>query len=130
MNIDVSKIVKAEGASQEVSLDIDFDRLSFNGQDFLFVSPMKVEGIIKNAGGNLYLDATVRTRFTTACARCLKEITEEFDFDISERDSAGSKRTIGGIEKCLEHQITHIMISEKNLFCSGWMRWNSMMMWQ
>lgn len=89
MKIDVSKIVKAEGAFQEVSLDIDFDRLSFNGQDFLFVAPMKIDGIIKNAGGNLYLDATVSTRFTTVCARCLKEITEDFDFDISEVFSQG-----------------------------------------
>ena len=89
MKIDVSKIVKSEGASQKVSVDITFDRIDFNGQRFLFDLPMKVEGVIKNAGGNLYMDATVSTAFITNCARCLKEITEEFDFDISESFTHG-----------------------------------------
>lgn len=84
MKIDVSKIVKAEGASQSVSVEILFDKIEFNGQEFLFTSPMRVEGIIKNAGGNLYLDAQVHTEFKTSCARCLKEITEEFAFDVNE----------------------------------------------
>lgn len=84
MKIDVSKIVKAEGASQTVSVEIPFDVIEFNGQEFLFTSPMKVDGVIKNAGGNLYLDAEVKTQFKTNCARCLKELTEDFDFEVSE----------------------------------------------
>ncbi len=84
MKIDVSKIVKAEGAAQAVSAEIPFDVIEFNGQRFLFISPMRVEGTIKNAGGNLYLDAAVDAEFKTECARCLKEITESFSFDVNE----------------------------------------------
>lgn len=84
MKIDVSKIVKAEGASQAVSVEISFDRIEFNGQEFLFSSPMRVDGVIKNAGGNLYLDADVQAEFIVNCARCLKELTEEFSFEVNE----------------------------------------------
>lgn len=84
MKIDVSKIVKAEGASQAVSVEISFDRIEFNGQEFLFTSPMRVDGVIKNAGGNLYLDADVQAEFIVNCARCLKELTEEFSFEVNE----------------------------------------------
>ncbi len=84
MKIDVSKIVKAEGACQEVSASIELEKFEFNGQEFLFVAPLLVEGNIKNNGGNLYLDATVKTQFKVNCARCLSEITEDFVYDVSE----------------------------------------------
>lgn len=89
MKIDVSKIVKAEGASQAISVEIPFDKIEFNGQEFLFDAPVRVEGAIKNAGGNLYLDANVQTKFITSCARCLKELTEKFSFDVNETFTQG-----------------------------------------
>jgi len=84
MKIDVSKIVKVEGASQAISVEIPVEKIEFNGQEFLFTAPLKVEGDIKNNGGNLYLDAMVKTQFLVNCARCLKEITEDFEFGVSE----------------------------------------------
>ncbi len=91
MKIDVSKIVKAEGACQAVSVEIPVDKIDFNGQEFLFTSPLKVEGTIKNNGGNLYLDAAVQTQFVVNCARCLKEITEDFEFDVNESYTQSEK---------------------------------------
>lgn len=86
---DVSKIVKAEGASIDVLCSIPFDKITFNGQEYTFTSPMSVEGVIKNNGGILYLEAHVRTEFVTNCARCLEEITEGFEFDLSEEFTSG-----------------------------------------
>ncbi len=84
MKIDVSKIVKVEGASKSVSVEIPVEKIEFNGQEFLFTAPLKVDGDIKNNGGNLYLEATVQTQFMVNCARCLKEITEDFEYGVSE----------------------------------------------
>ena len=84
MKLDVSKIVKAEGASLDISVEIPFDKIEFNGQEFVFTKPAKLDGVIKNNGGNLYLEAEVYTEFNTFCARCLKELTEEFTFGIDE----------------------------------------------
>jgi len=84
MKIDVLTIVKTDGASLPVSVDMMIDKISFNGQDYVFTAPVKVEGIIKNTEGNLYLDAQVRTQFKTVCARCLDDIIQEFEFSLSE----------------------------------------------
>lgn len=84
MKLDVSKIVKSEGASLEFCEDIPFDVITFNGQDFPFTSPARAEGVIKNNGGTLYLEANVHTEFITYCARCLKQLNESFDFSVSE----------------------------------------------
>ena len=89
MKIDVSKIVKAEGAFQDVNLELSLDKIDFSGQEYVFVSPLEISGVIKNAGGNLYLDASVKSKFITGCARCLKELTIDFDYDISECFSSG-----------------------------------------
>ena len=84
MKIDVSKIVKSDGSSMAVSVDIPVDEISFGGQVYRFTSPFQVSGMLKNADGNLYLDADVKTQFLTNCGRCLKELTEDFEFSVSE----------------------------------------------
>ena len=84
MKIDVSKIVKSDGAAIDVSEDIDISSINFNGQEYVFLSPLKVKGIIKNSDGGLHLDAHITARFSTLCARCLQEIERGFEFDISE----------------------------------------------
>ena len=89
MNFDVSKIVKAEGASLKVSVEIDIESIDFGGQVFQFVSPFKVDGTVKNAVGNLYLEADAKAQFKTNCARCLKEITQTLDFEIDESFAQG-----------------------------------------
>lgn len=89
MKLDVSKIVKTEGASLEFCEDIPFDEIIFNGQNYPFTSPAKVEGVIKNNGGNLYLEADVHTEFVTCCSRCLKGINESFNFTVSECFTSG-----------------------------------------
>ncbi|MBE7013003.1 MAG: DUF177 domain-containing protein [Ruminococcaceae bacterium] len=84
MKIDVSKIVKSDGATMDVSADIAIGSINFNGQEYVFLSPFKVKGIIKNSDGSLHLDAHVTARFSTLCARCLQEIERSFEFDMSE----------------------------------------------
>lgn len=84
MKIDVSKIVKSEGASLEFCEEISFGSITFNGQEYPFTSPAKAEGVIKNNGGTLYLEANVHTEFLTYCSRCLKPLNESFDFTVNE----------------------------------------------
>lgn len=84
MKIDVSRIVKADGASLNISEQLSIESIAFGGQVYKFALPLSVNGVIKNADGNLYLEADVRTQIITSCARCLKEINEDFEFSVDE----------------------------------------------
>ena len=84
MKIDVSKIVKSEGTAISIVADVSIDSISFNGQEFEFASPIKVDGTLRNSDGNLSLEAHAVAQFSTLCARCLEPIERLFEFDISE----------------------------------------------
>ena len=84
MRFDVSKIVKTDGASLKIDVEIPFEKIEFNGQEFSFTSPARVDGVIKNNGGNLYLEADVYVEFIAYCARCLKQLHQKFEFSVDE----------------------------------------------
>jgi uncharacterized protein len=84
MIVDLSSIIKVTGA--QVGLDgfVELNEAEFLGESYRFDSPLKITGRIYNNGQSLTLDATVKGKMKTECARCLKEIEEDVDFDIDE----------------------------------------------
>ncbi len=84
MILDISKLVKNEGASIDVSTDISFDSLEFNGQNINFTSPMHLQGSIKNINGLLYLTLECSADYTSLCGRCLDPVDSKLDFSIKE----------------------------------------------
>lgn len=86
MDIDISQIMTANGMSIEVDKNIDFDSVSFNGNDITFTKPVSVIGTVKNVGGGAFvLEGEVKASFKTACARCLCDFDVDFPFEIYEK---------------------------------------------
>lgn len=84
MFLDVSQLMQNDGAVKRIDSEFEIDSLTFNGQDIVFTSPFKLEGVLKNIAGVLYLDADAEVSYTTGCARCLDSVNKSMSFNISE----------------------------------------------
>lgn len=84
MIVDLSSIIKVTGAQIELDGFVELNEAEFLGECYRFDSPLKITGRIYNNGQSLTLDARVKGKMKTECARCLKEIEEDVDFDIDE----------------------------------------------
>ena len=84
MVLDISKLINNDGASKEISSEIPFDSLLFNGQDICFDSPVQIKGDIKNIRGLLYLQLSCSANYKSQCSRCLEPVDEKLDFNIKE----------------------------------------------
>lgn len=84
MFLDVSQLMQNDGAVKRIDLNVEIDNLTFNGQDIAFTTPFKLEGVLKNIAGILYLDAGAKVSYVTRCARCLDSVNKIMSFNISE----------------------------------------------
>ncbi|MGN1116913.1 MAG: YceD family protein [Candidatus Ornithomonoglobus sp.] len=84
MLIDLSSIIKVTGAKLTLDGNVGFDNAQFLGETYRFPKPLKINGEIYNNGKSLVLDARVTGSMKTECARCLKEIDVDVDYDIHE----------------------------------------------
>lgn len=84
MLIDVSPIIKIQGARLELDGDVGLSGAEFLGESYSFSDPLRLKGEIYNNGQSLTLAVRVTGRMTTACARCLNPIEADVDFDIHE----------------------------------------------
>jgi len=84
MKIDVSKIIKVDGAF----LDIDFNEMLEGvetiSEDFIFDRPVSFKGLMVNSSGVLKLKGVMSIGYTARCGRCLKEIPLRMEVDIAE----------------------------------------------
>lgn len=72
MVLDLSEVLSNDGASVSVKTEVTPEKEEFGGNVYTYVSPIKVEGCVKNTSGAITLYATVRTTLSTGCARCNK----------------------------------------------------------
>lgn len=84
MLVDLSPIIKVTG--EKIILDgcVGFNSAEFLGETYTFNEPLKINGEIYNNGQSLTLDATVTGKMQTECARCLKPIEVDVNFDVYE----------------------------------------------
>ena len=84
MVLDISKLINNDGSSIKVSEDIEFDTLSFNGQNIRFLTPVHLEGSVKNINNllSMYLDCNFD--YVSQCSRCLADTEKKLDFKIEE----------------------------------------------
>lgn len=83
MICDLSTILNNDGASLTIDANVDVTGVT-DGLDITFADGVFVSGEIVCRSGVLELTAHVKGRFTTHCARCLKELTVPLAFDFSE----------------------------------------------
>ena len=84
MVLDISKLINNDGASIKVSEDIEFDTLSFNGQNIRFLTPVHLEGSVKNINNLLSMYFDCNFDYVSQCSRCLADTEKKLDFKIEE----------------------------------------------
>ena len=84
MLLDVSPIIKIQGAKIELDEEIGLDSAEFLGESYRFNEPLKIKGEIYNNGQSLTLNARVTGRIETECARCLEPTEADVDIEIHE----------------------------------------------
>lgn len=84
MLVDLSPIIKVTGAKIELDNEVGLKDAEFLGETYSFREPLRIKGEIYNNGQSLTLAAAVSGIMQTECARCLKPIEVNVDFEINE----------------------------------------------
>ena len=84
MIIDVSSILKEFGGRISVSGGLDLVDTDFLGELYHFNEPVMITGSIYNNGQSLSFEAHCIGKMRTKCARCMKDIDVDIEFDIDE----------------------------------------------
>lgn len=91
MKIDVSEILKMEGASLEIKYEGPLEELNSTGLDIKFEDFVNFIGRVENSNGILKLNGNLRVNYSTLCFRCLKEVKGILDLTVNENFVAGEK---------------------------------------
>ncbi|NLY43894.1 MAG: DUF177 domain-containing protein [Clostridiaceae bacterium] len=84
MIIDLSKVLKYEDAKVEFDSCLDIKEVSFAGDTYRFLEPIRVTGSIHKSGGPLQLTGRVSGVMSVNCYRCMKEVQKDFNFQLDE----------------------------------------------
>ena len=84
MILDVSSIIKTEGAYIPVEISECLNLLNDDTSSYNFVSPVSFFGKIANIGTMLKLTGEISVDYVTNCTRCLKEIKGSFKGEIKD----------------------------------------------
>ena len=84
MIIDVSSILKELGGKIDISEEISLPDTDFLGELYHFDKPVNITGSIFNNGQSLSFRAVCKGVMHTNCARCMKDIDVDVEFDIDE----------------------------------------------
>lgn len=84
MVIDVSSILKEFGGKITVSGEIVLGDTDFLGELYHFNEPVFINGSISNNGQSLSFKADCSGRMHTKCARCMKDIDVNIEFNVEE----------------------------------------------
>ena len=84
MILDVSKILKETGGKIDINTELSFEDIDFLGESFHFEKPLSLEGKIYNNGKSLRLTVEASGEVGVHCARCMKPMTAQIQFDVEE----------------------------------------------
>lgn len=84
MKVDISSIVKANGASLSISYNDDLPGLNEAAGEFVFEKPVGFEGELTNASGMMKLAGLLKAEYVSRCSRCLNDIACEMNIKVSE----------------------------------------------
>ncbi len=84
MKINISSILKNEGAEMSFGGLVEVGRLNYLGNFFDFKQPVTVEGSIKNIGGTLELSGSLCGEYDSVCDCCGSPVHSELKVDFEE----------------------------------------------
>ncbi len=85
MKLELIDIFSTNGAAEDFEGDMVFDGESLTGMSVSFDGPAHIKGRAENIGGQVEISARVTARILTSCARCMKDIFKDVDFEFIER---------------------------------------------
>jgi uncharacterized protein len=84
MTVNVSGILKVYGEKIDIDCGIDLHSADFLGEQYVFLTPVKVKGTVSNNGQALELKACASGTMRVQCARCCKELDVDVEFPVEE----------------------------------------------
>ncbi|MCX7746759.1 MAG: DUF177 domain-containing protein [Clostridia bacterium] len=84
MRIDISNIIKIDGASLNIEAGENAESINLSQEGFTFVSPILFKGVLLNISGVLKLEGRLETDYCVKCNRCLTEVKQQMDFPVKE----------------------------------------------
>lgn len=91
MKVDISEIVKVNGASVNIELNEVLDDLISVESDLVFTTPVNFIGQLVNVNGILKLDGQLKVEYADKCFRCLKDVSNCIDIKVKENFFNGEK---------------------------------------
>ena len=85
MKLELIDILSSSGAAMDFEGDLEFERENLSQFAVSFEGPVHIKGRAENIGGQVQILARVTGKLAANCARCMKEIFEDVDFEFSER---------------------------------------------
>lgn len=82
--LELIDVFNNNGASKDFSEQVCFEDEEFFGTPVSFRNPVHIEGRAENIGGRVEITAHVTGSIKTVCARCLKDVVKDVDFDFVE----------------------------------------------
>jgi uncharacterized protein len=91
MKVDISDIVKNNGACVNIELNEVLEDLITMESDLVFTTPVNFSGQLVNVNGILKLDGQLKVEYTDKCFRCLKDVSNCMDIKVKENFSNAEK---------------------------------------
>lgn len=84
MKVDISGIVKVDGASLDIEFDKFMENLKFENSSVKFDKPVKLKGRLINASGIINLNGRLKAEYEVECSRCLKSLRRMLEIKLNE----------------------------------------------
>lgn len=84
MKVDISNILKVNGASLDVELEEVLEGFDSLDDEFVFDTPVKLVCRFTNIGGIVKLEGHFKTEYVVKCSRCLKDVRSSVEADLKE----------------------------------------------
>jgi len=84
MRVDISNIVKSNGASMDLEFHEGLDGMETISEDHVFGNNFEFIGKLANTDGILRLTGRLKAEYSTVCYRCLKPLNGVLDLPIGE----------------------------------------------
>lgn len=83
MKIDISDIIKTDGASLHIDYSGNLEELRQH-EDITIDSPVSINATLTNTGSILKLEGSLKTHFTGKCSKCLTDVGADLELNIRE----------------------------------------------
>jgi uncharacterized protein len=93
MKVDISSILKYEGASTQFSVAVPSEQIMSSTSQIQFINDIDIYGEINHISGIIKVTGHIDTEYVTKCDRCLKEFEKKIQIQIQENFISSDKLT-------------------------------------